>query len=267
MTTPLPGARPGPGPEEVPYAISTHIDAERIMAGVRRGEVVLPSESPKWSEVLRHRFAGVDLVDYDHDEPTGFEYVWWRPTPACVIDTGAIRVGTSLRRALRRNGWTSTVDGAFERVLDECSQDRRPSWITPRYRAVLGELFDDGWAHSIEVWDGDDLVGGGFGFGWGQVLTLESLFSRADDGSRAAVADVSARAESAGVRLINLQWPTAHCQRVGGHEVPRDHLLEALSAAEGRLALPTGRADVARLLDRSSYGGAPADSPDDASRR
>ncbi len=144
---------------------------------------------------------------------------WFAPDPRGVLDVAVgARVARSLRQRLRRCGWTSTVDIAFDEVTAACAV--RPSgegtWVTAEMRAAYGRLHRLGWAHSLEVWDGGGrLVGGCYGVRVGGCFTGESMFNREPDASKVAFVDLVARWRSAGGELVDVQMPTEHLVSLG----------------------------------------------------
>ena len=161
----------------------------------------------------------------------------------------------SLRARLRRCGWETTVDRAFAAVIDACAD--RPgaglapgegTWITPPMRTAYRRLHELGHAHSLEVWDGDELVGGLYGIGVGGVFTGESMFHLATDASKVALVDLAARLVEAGGRLIDVQVVTPHLATLGARDLPRAEFLALLALVrDDPVRLAAERRRVARL--------------------
>ncbi len=163
----------------------------------------------------------------------GMPLPWFSPDPRGVIDVDGVHVSRSLARHLARCGWTTTIDRAFADVVDGCAH--RPgedgTWITPEMRRAYGRLARLGWAHSLEVWEGGELVGGIYGVQVGAVFTGESMFHRRADASKVALVDLASRFGEAGGRLIDVQITTPHLSSMGARDLPRARFLQALSAA------------------------------------
>ena len=156
-------------------------------------------------------------------------------------------VSRSLRRRLRSCGWTTTLDTAFDDVVAACA-DREDTWITDRVREGFGALHRDGHAHSLEVWDGQELVGGLYGVLVGRGFCGESMFSRATDGSKVALVDLCDRLLAAGVQLVDVQQETGHLTSLGAVLVRRSDYLQALERLRDQPAsLATDRREVSRL--------------------
>ena len=191
---------------------------------------------------------------------------WFSPDPRGVIPLDGLVVSRSLRARLRRSGWETTVDRAFTAVLAGCADrpgpvgggsgglTRKPpedgggTWITPPMRAADRRLHDLGHAHSLEVWDGGELVGGLYGVGVGGVFTGESMFHVAGDASKVALVDLVDRLVDAGACLIDVQMVTPHLASLGARDLPRAEFLALLAKVRDQpVRLATDRLPVARL--------------------
>jgi leucyl/phenylalanyl-tRNA--protein transferase len=161
---------------------------------------------------------------------------WWSPDPRAVLPLESLRVSRSLRVACRRA--QLRVDTAFDEVVTACADPRRQGgWITRPIRLAYGRLHRLGWAHSVEVWRGDRLVGGLYGVAIGGLFAGESMFHRETDASKVALVGLVERLradESAG-RLLDVQWLTPHLASLGCVPLPREEYLRRLEIA---LALP-----------------------------
>jgi leucyl/phenylalanyl-tRNA---protein transferase len=182
----------------------------------------------------------------------GVPLPWFSPDPRGLLDLDAVRVSRSLRRTLRRSGWVTTVDAAFDEVVTGCAQ--RPAevgtWISSAMAGAYARLHELGWAHSLEVWDGDDLVGGVYGVQVGGVFTGESMFHRVTDASKVALADLCARFRAAGGRVLDVQVTTDHLRTLGATDVPRSVFIRLLTGARDLdVRLATGARPVERLVD------------------
>ena len=181
----------------------------------------------------------------------GVAVPWFSPDPRAVLPLDRLHISRSLRQRLRRCGWTSTVDAAFDAVVDGCAQrpDGEGTWIGREMRQAYARLWRLGWAHSLEVWEGDALVGGLYGVAVGGCFTGESMFHRATDASKVALVDLVARWREAGGAFIDVQLPTAHLTTLGAVEMGRDAFLERLEAVRDRhVPLILDRLPVGRLV-------------------
>lgn len=183
----------------------------------------------------------------------GVALPWFSPDPRGLIPVGEVHVSRSLRRTLRRCGWTTTVDADFDAVVRACAEERghEGTWITPSMARAYRRLHVLGWAHSLEVWDGSRLVGGVYGVQAGGVFTGESMFHRATDASKVALVDLCDRLAEAGGAVLDVQLTTEHLASLGARDVSRAQFLRLL----GRLRdldvrFHPGRLPVARLAER-----------------
>jgi leucyl/phenylalanyl-tRNA--protein transferase len=176
---------------------------------------------------------------------------WCSPDPRAVLLADRVVVSRSLRRTLRRSGWETTVDVAFDEVVAGCAAPapgREGTWITDRMRTAYSALHRAGGAHSVEVWDRDRLVGGLYGVLTGRVFSGESMFHREPDASKTAVVDLCDRLLRAGVVLIDTQQPTPHMASMGQVVVHRAEYLSVLqSLRDDPVELDRRRLRVARL--------------------
>lgn len=173
-----------------------------------------------------------------------------------MIEPGRAHLGRRLARRLRnRLNWSTSVDRAFARVVAGCAAGREQRWLTGELRASLEQLHEHGWAHSVEVWDDGELIGGAFGVRVGPVLSLDSMFHRRPDASRVALADLSARFTEAGGLLLDAQWDSPHIRSLGAATIPRTDYLSILTRGTGPSALPTALLPARRLAcSAGSFG-------------
>jgi leucyl/phenylalanyl-tRNA---protein transferase len=177
---------------------------------------------------------------------------WWSPDPRLIMDVRHVHIGRNVRRQLR-NGpeWATTANHSFQRVAEECRGRREPRWLTDTLLEGLLDLHQMGWAHSVEVWEGNDLVGGAFGIGIGGTFSGDSMFNRRPNAARVAVADLAARCAHAGGGAIDAQWDSPFLRSLGADPMPRAGYLSMLAAGSSRrLALPRQVRPAQRLIER-----------------
>ena len=169
--------------------------------------------------------------------------LWWSPDPRLVLEPATIHVPGRLERILRQGRFAFTLDTAFERVITGCAETPRPgahgTWIVPEMLAAYCRLHELGFAHSIEVWSGGNLVGGLYGVALGGAFFGESMFYREPDASKAGLVTLMRALCQAGFVLFDCQQTTAHMLRFGGFEVPRREFLARLGQAL-ELSTPRG---------------------------
>ncbi len=154
---------------------------------------------------------------------------WCSPNPRGILGLDKLRISRSLRQTMSRSGWVTTVDHAFTEVMRGCSiRPNGGTWITPEMTAAYTELHHLGWAHSIEVWDGTELVGGLYGMLLGGVFTGESMFHRRTDASKVAFSELALRLLEAGGAFVDVQLPTSHLESLGVIAVHRSLFVELL---------------------------------------
>lgn len=155
---------------------------------------------------------------------------WWSPDPRGVLPFEGLRVSRSLRRSCR--GFEVRVDSAFDDVVAACAApDRDGRWITDEVAAAYRRLHRLGWAHSVEAWRGDDLVGGLYGIAIGGLFAGESMFHHVTDASKVALVHLVSLLREGGGVVLDVQWTTPHLESLGAIDIPRRRYLELLAGA------------------------------------
>jgi len=190
------------------------LSAARLLAAYRRG--IFPWYSP------------------------GQPVLWWSPDPRAVLFPSEFHCSRSLARTLRKGGFESAIDRDFEAVIAACAAPRALSigtWITAEMRAAYCELHRLGLAHSIEIYRGDNLVGGLYGVRLGGIFFGESMFSRVRDASKVALAHLVKVSLASGIAVIDCQVASHHLQSLGSRSIPRAefeaHLRDQIALREG----------------------------------
>jgi leucyl/phenylalanyl-tRNA--protein transferase len=169
----------------------------------------------------------------------GDPILWWCPDPRLVFRTDGVRLSTRFRRGLRHSPWTLQADTAFDEVIEACARlprrGQHGTWITPAMRAAYKELHRLGRAHSVEVRDGDRLVGGIYGVAIGRMFFGESMFSAESGGSKVALAGLALRLRQWGWPLVDAQVENPHLVGLGARAWPRT---EFIRAVEELVAVP-----------------------------
>lgn len=181
---------------------------------------------------------------YSSDTPI----LWWSPDPRLVLFPSEIKISRSLGRVLKKKRYRVTFDRAFRTVMQTCGAIRRKdgegTWIVPEMVDAYCRLHELGHAHSVESWEGEELVGGLYGVALGRVFFGESMFALRPDASKVALVHLVNRLRERRYELIDCQVTTAHLKRLGAREIPRGLFLMYLSRA---LRAP---------MDRGPWGGA-----------
>jgi leucyl/phenylalanyl-tRNA--protein transferase len=246
----------GDGPPDAPVAVGGAATPATLVDAYRAGVFPWPTEDPAEAAhlhqvVLYLRAAGHPIGLAGGRAPRVGDLPWWCPDPRGVIDAGTVRIASSLRRRLRSSGWTTTMNRAFDDVVARCRRTGPEMWITDELRTGYTELHRAGWAHSMEVWSGDELVGGAFGILLGGIYVGESMFHHRTDASKVALVDLDARFTQAGGTLQDVQLASGHMRRMGAVEIPRARFLATLRAVrDDAVRLRTDRLPVDRLAAR-----------------
>jgi leucyl/phenylalanyl-tRNA--protein transferase len=201
-------------------------------------------------EVLLKAYAcGIFPMAESAEDPALY---WIEPELRGIIPLKGFHVPARLARTVRTTPYTVWVDRDFEAVIDACAEpkrDRDRTWINARIRKIYRSLFERGHCHTVEVYDGEQLVGGLYGVSLGRAFFGESMFHRARDASKIALVHLVARLRAGGYRLLDTQYVTEHLKTFGALEVPKRRYHRMLEEAI------VGDADYAALaIDRPITG-------------
>ncbi len=165
----------------------------------------------------------------------GQPILWHSPDPRFVLEAKRAHVPRSLEKRVRRGDYEIRWDTAFDDVVRACAETPRPNqsgtWIDTDMAVAYGRLHELGYAHSIEAWKDDELVGGLYGVSIGGVFFGESMFAHAPDASKVAFAALISRLVEWEIDLVDCQVRTEHLARFGADDWPRERFLEALQKA------------------------------------
>jgi len=158
---------------------------------------------------------------------------WYSPDPRGVMPLDTFHVPSRLERTMRRSTLQVRIDTAFAQVMRACAEAEREgedggTWISDEIIASYSALHTQGYAHSVEVHDGDRLVGGLYGVALGGAFFGESMFHTATDASKIALVALIDRLRDRGFTLLDTQWVTPHLQQFGAIEIPRPDYLRKL---------------------------------------
>ena len=154
----------------------------------------------------------------------GQPLLWWSPNPRMVIDSASPHVPRRLRRWLKSCAWTISADRSFAEVMRACAEPRHEedgTWITEAMLGAYCDLHAAGHAHSVEVHEGGQLVGGIYGVAIGRMFFGESMFSRRPQASKVALLALCHGLAAQGFPLIDAQVSSTHLQTLGAREMPR----------------------------------------------
>lgn len=161
----------------------------------------------------------------------GDPILWWSPSPRTVVFPNQLHISRSLRKTLRQGIYRVTFDNCFGDVINACAAPRHyadGTWISDEIITGYCALHERGFAHSVEVWEGNDLVGGLYGIALGRVFFGESMFSRADNASKVGFAHLVRQLRTWDFQLIDCQVANDHLFSLGAVEIPREEFQEML---------------------------------------
>ena len=168
--------------------------------------------------------------------------LWWSPDPRMVLFPEDFKISRSLAKTLRNGPYATRLDGAFEAVIRACAAPRRSgadTWLNADMIGAYVELYRQGFAHSIETYHGERLVGGLYGIHLGGVFFGESMFALERDASKVAMARLVAECRRRSIRLIDCQVASSHLSSLGARELPRAEFQALLESHARRI--PGGR--------------------------
>ncbi|MDX8380028.1 MAG: leucyl/phenylalanyl-tRNA--protein transferase [Gallionella sp.] len=164
----------------------------------------------------------------------GDPLLWWSPDPRMVLIPAEFKVSNSFSKTLRNHHYEVRTDTAFEQVMRNCAapRDQQGTWIDEQMIAAYCELHQRGYAHSVETWINNELVGGLYGVAIGQMFYGESMFSFVSNGSKIALAHLTKQLQrwqpDASNAMIDCQMKTPHLASLGAREIPRSEFIERL---------------------------------------
>jgi leucyl/phenylalanyl-tRNA---protein transferase len=181
--------------------------------------------------LLRAYANGIFPMADARDDPNAY---WVEPKLRAILPLDAFHLSGSLAKAIRQDRFVVTTDRGFAQVIDTCAEathDRHETWINPDIEEAFLTLHDAGMAHSVECWLDGQLVGGLYGLAMGRAFFGESMFSRATDASKVALAWLVARMKLGGYQLLDCQFMTNHLASLGAIEISQREYLKLLEAA------------------------------------
>lgn len=185
----------------------------------------------------------------------GQPILWWSPDPRCVLRPEEFHLSRRLTRYLRRSSWTVSFNEDFCRVIDSCAEDRpmqHGTWITSEMAGAYKELHKSGWAHSVEVRNQGELVGGLYGLAIGRAFFGESMFSVQPNASKAALFYLCRTLCDHQFGLLDCQVESPHLGSLGATTIPRAQFIEMLkelcTPANPHGEFPSKRLPIAGLM-------------------
>ena len=159
---------------------------------------------------------------------------WFSPNKRGIIPLDSFHIPRRLKKTIRNNPYKILVDTSFEKVIKECAKKnpgRTETWINDTIIEMYIDLFNDGYAHSVECWENNELVGGLYGISLGAAFFGESMFSHSTDASKIALTALVRIISAKNFQLIDCQVPSEHLFSLGAKNIPRDIFSGQLQAA------------------------------------
>lgn len=208
----------------------SQLDAETLIRAYASGHFPMALDDERF-------FVGETDDDSGDDEGAEMEagqeqsrIGWFSPDPRGVIPLEEFHIPHGLKRTLRKKPFEVRLNGDFPAVIAACG-DREETWISAEISNAYTELHQLGFAHSVECWKDDELVGGLYGVSLAGVFFGESMFSRATDASKVALVALVERMRERGFVLLDTQWTNPHLEQFGCREIPRDDYMGQLNEA------------------------------------
>jgi leucyl/phenylalanyl-tRNA--protein transferase len=181
--------------------------------------------------LLRAYAAGMFPMAESADDPDIF---WVQPKMRGIIPLDKFHISKSLAKHMRQKPFDIRINTAFDEVMKHCAEsteDRPTTWINPLILNLYGELHRMGYTHSVEAWEGDELVGGLYGVTLGSAFFGESMFSRRTDASKICLVNLVERLKARGFTLLDTQFTTDHLKTFGAIDLPRREYEKLLEKA------------------------------------
>lgn len=203
--------------------------------------------------LLRAYMQGYFPMANDPEDPAQIN--WYNPPDRAILPIREIRIPRSLRQLIRKKPFEIKVDTAFDRVIEACAAatpGRPTTWLNDEIMILFKILHRAGFAHSVECWQGDSLVGGLYGLTLGAAFCGESMFSRVSNASKLALIHLCARLDAGGFTLLDCQLLNDYTAQFGAYEIPKENYLIRLNDAlkqPGNFALRGQETTELALID------------------
>jgi len=174
----------------------------------------MPQSLPPWSELLSAYAQGYfPMPDLDTDQ-----IHWFRPDPRAILPLNGFHCSHSLQKVIRKHIFSVSFDQCFAEVISQCA-NRKETWINAEFKRAYQELHQYGYAHSVEVWENKELVGGLYGVQLGGAFFAESMFSLKTNASKIALFELVRHLRQASFSLLEIQFMTPHLKSLGAVEI------------------------------------------------
>jgi len=201
-----------------------------VSSALREPDGLLAAGGDLTAERLLYAYQHGIFPWYEEGQPL----LWWSPDPRCVFLPGQFHISRRLQRALRHSTAEIRVNTAFHEVILACAGPRKSeqgTWITAAMIAAYEDLHEKSWAHSIEIWQSGELVGGLYGLCIGRVFFGESMFSKVSNASKLALLYIANLLNSGTLELLDCQVASSHLLGLGAKMMPRSEFVAHLDVA------------------------------------
>jgi len=208
------------------FLLSDNIDFPPPQLATKDGLLAVGGDLSKERLILAYRMG---IFPWFSD---GDPILWWSPDPRLVLYPSEIKISRTLQKIIKKNVFSVTLDTAFDAVITQCAQIRlqqnQGTWIVKDMIDAYCKLHSAGYAHSMEVWQQEELAGGIYGVSLGKCFFGESMFSRVSNASNVALVKLAKYLSELSFDLIDCQVPTEHLIRFGARKIPRKLFLNQL---------------------------------------
>ena len=209
-----------------PWLSDTHLDFPPVEQALQDPDGLLAVGGDLRCERLIQAYRCGIFPWYQDDQPI----LWWSPEQRMALNPEHLNISRSMRKLLRKQKFKVTLDTAFQEVIEHCAQLREESgtWITLEMQEAYCQLHELGYAHSVEVWEDDTLVGGLYGISMGLIFFGESMFSLRDNASKIGFIWFVKQLQAWHYQLIDCQVPSDHLRSLGAEDMPRQQFIKHL---------------------------------------
>ncbi|MFV1874006.1 MAG: leucyl/phenylalanyl-tRNA--protein transferase [Oleiphilus sp.] len=218
---------------ELPW-LDKHTDFPNPSAALSEPNGLLAASSELCTEQILLAYRSGIFPWYSEEQPV----LWWSPDPRCIIYPNQVHISRSLKKHNKQHQPRLTFDSHFAQVIRHCARldSEEGTWITAEMEEAYIALHEAGYAHSVEVWENNTLIGGLYGIAMGQCFFGESMFSLAPNASKIAFAYLCRQLEKWNYQIIDCQVDNPHLRTLGAITIPRKTFLEQLERSVNKPA-------------------------------
>ena len=214
----------------IPWLDEEYVNFPSIDTALQEPDGLLAAGGNLHSGTLINAYSHGIFPWYSEPDPI----LWWSPDPRCILAPAEVHISRSMNKELRKQRFSISWDTAFEQVMRACGQPRSYSdetWVSEEMICAYYQLHEEGFAHSIEIWCDNELVGGLYGIALGGVFFGESMFSTTTNSSKFAFISLCQQLHQAGFSLIDCQVESDHLLSLGAYTITREDFQQRLNQA------------------------------------